>query len=129
MAWTLAIPVIGKLIEMGSTWLNGRVEIQKARTAGKVALEYKKAEGEIDWDIAQARASETSWKDEWLTAVFSIPLVMAFMGEKAQAIVTDGFTAIVNMPVWYQGTIGVIVAASFGYRKAVDLYHKFKSKD
>ncbi len=30
----------------------------------------------VDWDLAAMRASQSSWKDEWLTLLFSIPLVL-----------------------------------------------------
>ena len=34
----------------------------------------------------------------------------------------DGFTALESMPEWYQYTLGVIVAASFGVRSATKFF-------
>ena len=63
-------------------------------------------------------ASQSSWKDEWLTLLFSIPLVLSFCGEWGRAIVADGFTALAGMPQWYQIALGAIVSASFATRSA-----------
>jgi hypothetical protein len=70
---------------------------------------------EANWDNIQATNSATSWKDEWFTVLFSIPLVMAFVPEMVQ-IVKDGFEVLDQMPDWYKGFLGAAVAASFGIR-------------
>ena len=36
--------------------------------------------------------------------------------------VADGFDALESMPEWYQYTLGVIVAASFGVRSATKFF-------
>jgi hypothetical protein len=75
--------IIGPIASLASNWLEGRNEKIKATTKVKVAkaeaeaaILQKKAAGEIDWDLAQAEASETSWKDEWLTVVFTLPKLL-----------------------------------------------------
>ena len=84
----------------------------------------KKATGEIDWDLKMADASASSWKDEWLTLIFSAPLILSFCGDWGRTIVSDGFAALSTMPDWYQYTLGVIVAASFGVRSASKFFGK-----
>ena len=78
--------LIGPISNIASTWLEGKVEEKKAQSATKVAkaqaeavVMQKKATGEIDWDLEMARASSSSWKDEWLVILFSIPLILAFI--------------------------------------------------
>ena len=61
-----------------------------------------------------AQGSQQSFKDEWLVALFSIPLILSFCGEWGRTIVAEGFAALETMPDWYQYTLGVIVAASLG---------------
>jgi hypothetical protein len=123
--------LIGPIAELAGTWLKGSVETSKAKTDAKVAqakaeaiVMQKKATGEIDWDLKMADASASSWKDEWLTIIFSVPLVLSFCGEWGRQIVDDGFAALTNMPDWYQYTLGVIVAASFGVRSASKFFGK-----
>ena len=123
--------LIGPIAELAGTWLKGSVETSKAKTDAKVAqakaeaiVMQKKATGEIDWDLKMADASASSWKDEWLTIIFSVPLVLSFCGEWGRQIVDDGFAALSAMPDWYQYTLGVIVAASFGVRSASKFFGK-----
>ena len=78
--------LIGPLTDLAGTWLNGKVEEKKAQAQTKVAkaqaeavVMQKKATGEIDWDLEMAKGSQSSWKDEWLTILFSIPLILAFV--------------------------------------------------
>tara|TARA_B100001059_G_scaffold222822_1_gene247170 strand:- start:1742 stop:2128 length:387 start_codon:yes stop_codon:yes gene_type:complete len=121
--------LITPLANLASTWLQGSVEESKAKSQAKVAravaeatVMQKKATGEIDWDLKMADASAHSWKDEWLTILFSIPLILAFCGDWGRAIVSEGFTALESMPEYYQYTLGVIVSASFGTRAATKFF-------
>ena len=115
--------IIGPIASIVSNWLEGRNEKIKAETRVKVAYAeaeavvlQRKAVGEIDWDLAQATASENSWKDEWLTVVFTLPIIFLLFGEEER--VNTFFIALSNCPEWYQYLLGTIVAASFGFRGA-----------
>ena len=125
--WTALISPIASL---AGTWLEGKVETKKAETASKVAIAKaeatimeKKATGEIDWDLEAIKGASTSWKDEWLTILFSIPLILAFIPGMEQ-VVANGFAQLQAMPEWYQYSLGVIVAASFGVRSATKFFGK-----
>ena len=110
--------------------MDGKVEQTKAkananvaRAKAEAAIMEKTATGEIDWDIEMARASSSSWKDEWLVVLFSIPLILAFI-PGMEGIVQNGFEQLNKMPEWYQYSLGVIVAASFGVRSATKFFGK-----
>ena len=109
---------------LASSWIEGKTAIQKANAQ----IKMKEATGEIDWDLAAMRASQSSWKDEWLTLLFSIPLVLSFCGEWGRGIVSDGFEALAGMPQWYQIALGAIVSASFATRSASKLFNMRKKK-
>ena len=124
--WTA---LIGPIANIAGSWMDGKVEQTKAKAATKVAqakaeavIMEKKATGEIDWDITQAKASEGSWKDEWLTVVFTLPLILLLFGEEER--VNNFFLALSNCPEWYQYMLGTIVAASFGFRGAAKFMGK-----
>jgi len=87
-------------------------------------IKKKQLTGEIDWDIEAIRATQNSWKDEWITLLFSIPLILAFCGDWGNQIVQDGFTALEAMPTWYQVSLGGIVSASIGLRSISKFYNK-----
>jgi len=83
----MALPLIGTALglvgDLAGNWMKGKVDKQKAESDVKVAkakaeavVYQKQATGEIDWDIESMKGSQSSWKDEWLTVIFSIPLVM-----------------------------------------------------
>jgi len=123
--------LLGPLGNLASTWLEGKVETKKAEAGAKVAkakaeavIMQKKATGEIDWDLKMADASANSWKDEWLTILFSVPLILAFCGDWGRQIVEDGFIALQAMPEYYRYTLGIIVSASFGTRAATKFFKK-----
>ncbi len=111
--------ILGAVGGLATTYLDGKVAVQKANAEIKV----KQATGEIDWDLAAINATQNSWKDEWLTVLFSIPRVMAFV-PGMEEIVANGFQQLEQMPEWYQYSLGVIVAASFGVRSATKFFGK-----
>ena len=81
--WTA---LIGPISNLAGTWLEGKVEEKKAQSATKVAkaqaeavIMQKKATGEIDWDLEAIKGASSSWKDEWLVILFSVPLILAFI--------------------------------------------------
>jgi len=122
--------LIGPIADLAGTWMSGKVEEKKAQSATKVAkaqaeaiVMQKKATGEIDWDLEMAKGSQSSWKDEWLTILFSIPLILAFT-PGMEDLVRNGFQQLEQMPEWYQYSLGVIVAASFGVRSATKFFGK-----
>tara|TARA_R100000654_G_scaffold74999_1_gene110854 strand:- start:128 stop:511 length:384 start_codon:yes stop_codon:yes gene_type:complete len=115
--------VVGSLIE-------SKVEKQRGKT--KVAVAKAEAEAEVykqtslqegNWDKIMAQGSQQSFKDEWLTILFSLPLILAFI-PGAEGIVQNGFEQLEIMPTWYQYSLGVIVAASFGVRSATKFFGK-----
>ena len=125
--WTA---LIGPIANIAGSWMDGKVEQTKANAKTKVAkavaeaaIMEKKATGEIDWDIEMARASSSSWKDEWLVILFSIPLILAFI-PGMEDVVRNGVEQLNKMPEWYQYSLGVIVAASFGVRSATKFFGK-----
>ena len=121
--------LLGPLGSLASTWLSSKVETKAAETRMKVSEADAKAKimlsaatSEADWERIMAQGSQQSWKDEWLTILFSIPLILSFCGEWGRGVTEQGFGALEVMPDWYQYTLGVIVAASFGIRSATKFF-------
>ena len=121
--------LIGPLTELASGWLKGKADKQAAaanlalvEAEAKATIMKSAATSEADWERIMAQGSQSSWKDEWLTILFSIPLVLVFVGDTGREIVANGFAALETMPEWYQYTLGVIVAASFGIRSATKFF-------
>lgn len=121
--------LIGPLAELAGGWLKGKADKQAAaanlalvEAEAKAQIMKSAATSEADWNRIMAQGSQSSWKDEWLTLLFSIPLILSFCGETGRKIVEDGFAALDTMPAWYSYTLGCIVAASFGIRSATKFF-------
>lgn len=118
---------LGKLVTgvlgLGSTFLEGRQKIKEA----KIEREVKALTTEEDWNKVQAENSANSWKDEWLTLLVSIPLIMAFIPDMVE-YVDAGFAVLGRMPEWYQILVSLVFAASFGYRALVNKFGMGKNK-
>tara|TARA_Y100001972_G_scaffold16046_1_gene17090 strand:+ start:218 stop:604 length:387 start_codon:yes stop_codon:yes gene_type:complete len=123
--------LIGPISGLVSSWMDSKTEEQRGKTAvakakaeAEAAVMVSAATSTADWEKLMAKGSQSSWKDEWLTILFSIPLILSFCGEWGRTIVAEGFAALGMMPDWYQYTLGVIVAASFGVRSATKFFGK-----
>jgi len=104
--------IINAIGGLATSYLDGKVAVQKANAQ----IKLKQATGELDWDIAAIQGTHNSWKDEWITLLFSIPLILAFCGDWGNGIVQQGFSSLEEMPKWYQYSLGGIVSASIGIR-------------
>ena len=123
--------LLGPITNIVGGIVQGKMEQKAAETKAKVAkaeaqaqIMLSQATSEADWEKVMAEGSRDSWKDEWLTILFSVPLVLAFCGEWGRDIVTDGFSALNAMPDYYRYTLGAIVSASFGIRGATKFFGK-----
>tara|TARA_B100000427_G_scaffold233114_1_gene196211 strand:- start:354 stop:737 length:384 start_codon:yes stop_codon:yes gene_type:complete len=116
--------LLGPVVDIVSTSVKGFVDTKKAKAEQKVteikaktSLMEKQIKGEVDWDIEAIKNTKGSWKDEYLTILFSIPLLLCFLPWTV-GYVEDGFAALSKTPDWYKYTLGVIVSASFGIKGA-----------
>ena len=118
------LPIVG---DLAGSWLKGKAAVAKTKIAkAEAEAEIMKvaATSEASWEKVMAKGSVNSWKDEWLTVLFSIPLILAFCGDWGREIVSNGFAALEAMPDYYQYTLGVIVSASFAVRSATKFFGK-----
>lgn len=99
------------------------------KTIGEVKhyLEVKKIErvAEIEAlksvQVAQIQASEKSWKDEWLTIVFTVLLVAHFFPQTRNYMIA-GWEILKSAPDMFWWIVLAIVSGSFG----INVMDKFK---
>ena len=120
--------LLGPVVDIVGTSIKGFVDTKKAKAEQKVteikaktSLMEKQIKGEVDWDLEAIKGSQGSWKDEYLTIIFSIPLLLCFVPFTVE-YVERGFEALSQTPDWYKYTLGVIVSASFGIKGATKLF-------
>ncbi len=114
MAWPAVFGVVG---ELASGWFSHR----KAKTEAKRETELKRIKADGEADVASAADMKTSWKDEYLVVLFSVPLIVVFYasvwGDPADVEqVAAAFEALNKLPEWYLWAITGIVAGTFGLR-------------
>ena len=122
--------LIKPLLGVASDAISGYVDTRKAKAQQKLIkieaeteIVKQQIKGEIDWDVEAIKGSKESWKDEYLTILFSIPLLLCFLPFTVE-YVERGFAALAMTPDWYKYTLGVIVSASFGIRGATKFFGK-----
>jgi len=122
--------LLGPLTDIIGTSVKGYVETRKIKGEQKLTkikaeteLLNKKIQGEIDWDVEAVKGKNNSWADEWLTVLFSVPLILAFIPQTAD-IVLRGFEVLEAMPNYYKAFVGSMVAAAFGIRSVSKIMKK-----
>jgi hypothetical protein len=93
-------------------------ELKDAKHARNIELIKQSGAVEAAWN--QKQLDNAGWKDEYWTILLSIPLVLVFCPYFVPYI-TTGFAVLETLPAWYKGALGLMVGASFGYRKYTDL--------
>jgi hypothetical protein len=110
---------VGSWAERKKMEAQHKVKMAELQMQGKETRALMDKQHEVEWDTAMAKATESSWKDEWFTIILSIPLVGCFIPKVAPYIL-EGFEVLAVCPDWYKAAVGVAIAASFGVRKYAD---------
>lgn len=122
MSWIMNI--FKPVADVVNKWQDGRQKkaerkdrILEAEAVGRIALINKYADGDSNADLEAMRQMQYSWKDEYLTIVFTLPLLASFIPhEEVQAAIKQGWITIALAPEWYQWCLVGIVIATFGLR-------------
>jgi len=111
--------LIGPIAGLAKTYLGNKAEEKQAKHASKMSV----IQNDADWESKMADASKDSWKDEFWTVILAIPVFMvgyAIVVNDVTVIerVAQGFSALDNLPEWYQYLLFIAISSSFGIRGA-----------
>jgi len=112
--WTT---IAGFVLSGFKSWMTNRAE----RSQAKHERELRQINGEIELEKSTIENGMRGWKDEYLTVVFTSPLVMIFWAaltkdhEMMQQIFF-AFEKMKEMPEEWWWTIGAITLGTFGLR-------------
>ena len=116
--------MLNLLVGLGSQVVSGYLETKKAKAENKLTeikaktdILNKQIKGDIEYDIEAIKGGKDSLKDEWLTFIFSIPLILAFI-PGCEEIVSRGFEALDKCPTWYKAAVSAMIASVFSLRGA-----------
>ena len=122
--------MLNLLVGLGSQVVSGYLETKKAKAENKLKeikaktdILNKQIKGDIEYDIEAIKGGKDSLKDEWLTFIFSIPLILAFI-PGCEEIVSRGFEALDKCPTWYKAAVSAMIASVFGLRGAKQFMNK-----
>ena len=125
---TSLLQVVGK--EVGG-WLERRdartaatLEVDLANARAKVEMAAYRMKAETEWDVEWAKGAQSSWKDEFLLILWTIPMVGLFIPWTRPSF-EAGFTYLETV---YPGATGafmagwaIIFAATFGIKQALQV--------
>lgn len=126
---TLA-PAASWVGERLSKWQNdkdrlaaAKLEAETARYNAERDLAAWKAKSDVEWDLEWAKQAGTSWRDEYLTVLFTLPLILLFL-PWTREFALEGFNALKvfhpDAPTWFMAGNATVVAAAFGIKQAMN---------
>lgn len=109
--------LLGPVTDLVGGVIKNRQEIGKAKQEAKL----QQIKSGAEWESKMADASSNSLKDEFWTLVLSVPIFMvgyAIAVNDASVIerVEQGFSALSNLPEYYQYLLFIAISSSFGIR-------------
>lgn len=121
----LAAPVVGYLqrrTELKAEAAKQERELSAAIHTRQIELISQGLTADMNWEMEFARQASSSWKDEYVLMVVSIPAVLCFIPKSFEEwqggayYVSQGFEALQLTPLWYQILFCSVFAATFGIR-------------
>jgi len=121
--------LLGPALELGKDFLKGKAEEKKAIQQRKITA----INNDADWESKMADATKGSIKDEWFALILSTPLIaVAYSVAMDDPLViermNEAFSALNQLPDWYQYLLFIAVTASFGVKGADKLMSLKKGK-
>lgn len=119
--------LLGKgIVEPAVNYMTRRAEIKQARFEAQLKAEQAAGDrrakliseglaADANWEMEFARQANSSWKDEYVLLILSIPVVLCFVPGWAP-VVAAGFAALAATPVWYQTAFISVFLATYGIR-------------
>jgi hypothetical protein len=134
MIWKIAELLAGGVVgwferkqKLAQTKAENEAALEQARTQAEIARLGKSQDAEIAWDQEAVSQMKLSWKDEYFVVVWTTPLWLAMLPfEWALTASTAFFQTMDTAPDWYVTGMSVMIAASFGVRKIIDIMRSRK---
>jgi len=133
------LPILGSLLELGSTYMQGKQDEAKAKAEANIVgiqaeADIKKAKAlsatklaetgqaqNFDLDRIAMEQMGKSWKDELILIIFLAPIVLSFIpGMDIYALA--GFEVIAKMPDWYQYILMGMIVVIYGMRGMLEKF-------
>tara|TARA_R110000796_G_scaffold137357_1_gene253422 strand:+ start:200 stop:592 length:393 start_codon:yes stop_codon:yes gene_type:complete len=123
-------PIINGVLGVGKQYLANKADVANAIHKRKLTS----IEGDQNWEAEQAKNSNNSWKDEYLTIIITSPFVAMFLAavlNKPEMVerISDAFIILqTNVPPEYWYLLGVCFGASFAIKGVPNVLNKLRGK-
>lgn len=121
--------LFGPLASLASSVIEGQISKSKAKatlaqTEAEAKAEVMKTAATHDskWELIMAESTKSSLRDEIVTVVVLIPVILVFIPGMEQ-VVKNGFDRLNELPEWYQYLVFLVCSAALGI-KGVDKFRK-----
>ena len=113
--------MIGSVLRSVTDAVGGFFDYRTAKTAARREVELERISSGAHLDSVSAGDMSSSWKDEWLTVIFTTPVAVVFYasvwGDPNDIVrVHEAFDAMTKLPEWYHWILLGIVSGTFGLR-------------
>lgn len=115
MIWTAVVDLVGNIFGGVNDHFKAKRELKKAKVNSEIRMLENAQQHTIDWEKLWAAQASGSLKDEWWTAIVSIPLILVFVPDMVEHV-KAGFAALEELPEWYVQMVMIAFGASFGVR-------------
>ncbi len=113
---------LGPVANLASSWLQGKADANAANAKLKLTEAEAKAKillsketSTADWERIMAQGTQNSWKDEFITIVVMIPVILCFV-PGLEDVVKNGFDRLAQLPEWYTWLVFTVCSAAIGIR-------------
>ena len=113
--------VIGNFLERRTKKQEHKTKMATMKHELKEKVLTTQIAADVDIDKINTETMATSWKDEFVLIMFSVPVIMCFI-PKMDVYVTAGFMDLKETPVWYQVIFVVMCLTIYGQRKLARLF-------
>ena len=104
--------LVKPLVGVAGDVVKGFVEKKKLQSEQKLTkikaeteLMQQQIKGEADWDLEGIKNTKGSWKDEYLTILFSIPLLLCFIPFTVESSIFS--LNISSITIWGKGLLDI----------------------
>jgi hypothetical protein len=114
--------LIGPIANLAGSWLQGKADktaatakLKLVEAESKAKILLSKETSTADWERIMAEGTQNSIKDEIVTIVVLIPVILCFI-PGLEETVKNGFDRLSELPEWYTYLVYVVCLAAVGIR-------------
>jgi len=114
--------ILGPVANLAGSWLEAKTTKQAAdaklkltEAEAKAKILLSKETSVADWERIMAQGTQSSIKDEVVTIVVLIPVILCFI-PGLEDTVKNGFARLAELPDWYTWLVFTICTAAVGIR-------------